>query len=737
MVPSSDSLPSFTHIRRAREVCALSRLLHISFLLIPCLRDPGRSAIVALSAGSSIQYHKMPPKHSLDAPTRPPSAAKRIRATSTPTVKRSHKANFNRLCTLHNWTPSEKVRDKLADLLSLSGPRLQSSELLPLAFVQFYPFIWVQDMLLLGYNEANDSVWYKAHPAEGGIARGRYYNSAQENFRGKQTVVRYWQSWVDVFDIDKQGLDRSHEFFTGVYLILKKFPNLRYKTLKGQSRDVQSAFRETGISEHPFNDDHKFMQDKSDNSNEIEHEEYETSLEGERNEISKEQRGNKYIKEERAGSYVNEDRSNSYSGIVSMQMDYRAKLRALETSSLQRDASTTQTTEERPGQHENHARSSILSRPLSMHLKSRAKSREHQTASSPKANRHSTNRRPGQDGNIIASNPPHGLRTSESHLRADSRESGTNITSQSYPQAGDTRAGTYSATDNLNVPSDLVLLEQKLGANPRRSSNHKAVDGLGSYDTDDDGLTSLPSKARKLAPQTASSRPNMARSRYFDRADDETGGQGEESRRETESLPTQPVKRYNTRARTAISRMSKPAQVAALRKPRPRPKPSIEDDMTPSTHGIEPSGQAVSHVDIQQASEDGDLAFDQGSQIHAVQDVELGDNLVPAPTAPKKSRVIHKDNQSFREFTFQIPIEEFFTWSTSEFDYVSGPSIETVPEQPIVVTEPAAPGFAFSNYETVESVPVAPSNHETVEFASVEDEEDQIKDEDMVKDEDF
>lgn len=159
--------------------------------------------------------------------------------------------------------------------------------------------------------------------------------------------------------------------------------------------------------------------------------------------------------------------------------------------------------------------------------------------------------------------------------------------------------------------------------------------------------------------------------------------------------------------------------------------------MTPSTHGTEPSGQAVSHVDIQQASEDRDLAFDQGSQIHSVQDVELGDNLVPAPTAPKKSRVIHKDNQSFREFIFQIPIEEFFTWSTSEFDYVSGPSIETVPEQAVILTEPAAPGFAFSNYETIESVPVAPSNHETVEFASVEDEDDQIKDEDMVKDEDF
>lgn len=249
------------------------------------------------------------------------------------------------------------------------------------------------------------------------------------------------------------------------------------------------------------------------------------------------------------------------------------------------------------------------------------------------------------------------------------------------------------------------------------------MDGLGSYDTDDDGLTSLPPKGRKLAPHAASSRPNMARSRYFDRADDETGGRGEERRRETEFLPAQPVKRYNTRA--AASRVSKPAQVAALKKQRGfRRKPSIEDDMEPSTHGTEPSGQAVSHVDIQQASDDGDLAFDQDSQIDPVQDVELGDNLVPAPIAPRKSRVIYRDNQNFRVFTFQIPIEEFPRWSTSEFDYVSGPSIKTVPEQPIVVTEPAAPGLAFSN-------------HKTVEFDSVEDEEDQIKDEDMVKDEGF
>lgn len=192
-------------------------------------------------------------------------AAKRARSSTT-IVKQSHRANFDRLCALHNWTPSEAIHEKLAALLQLSGKRLEASKLLPLAFVQHYPFIWVKDFLLLGYNHADESVWYKAYPTGRGLARGRYYNSAQVNILGKQTVTKYWQSWIDVFDIEQRGLDRSHEYFTGVYLILKKFPNLRYKSGKNKAdaRVPQNAIRATGLPEYPFNDDHPFMQETFD-----------------------------------------------------------------------------------------------------------------------------------------------------------------------------------------------------------------------------------------------------------------------------------------------------------------------------------------------------------------------------------------------------------------------------------------------------------------------------------------
>ncbi|KAH0024057.1 hypothetical protein KCU78_g5212, partial [Aureobasidium melanogenum] len=206
----------------------------------------------------------MAPKHSLDAAMGWLPAAKRARST-TSIVKEDYRANFDRLCALHNWTPSEAVREKLAAILQISGQRLKASELLPLAFVQHYPFIWVEDFLLLSYNDADESVWYKAFPTGRGMARGRYYNSAQVKILGKHTVTKFWQSWIDVFDIEQRGLDRCHDHFTGVYLILKKFPNLRYKSgkSKGYVRDPQNATRATGIAEYPFNDDHPFMQEPS------------------------------------------------------------------------------------------------------------------------------------------------------------------------------------------------------------------------------------------------------------------------------------------------------------------------------------------------------------------------------------------------------------------------------------------------------------------------------------------
>jgi hypothetical protein len=69
-------------------------------------------------------------------------------------------------------------------------------------------------------------------------------------------LQKFWQSWVDVFDIEQRGLDRSHEYLTGVFLILQKFPNLRYRCGQREEnpRDPKNAARVTGIAEYPFND---------------------------------------------------------------------------------------------------------------------------------------------------------------------------------------------------------------------------------------------------------------------------------------------------------------------------------------------------------------------------------------------------------------------------------------------------------------------------------------------------
>ncbi|KAG9664878.1 hypothetical protein KCU95_g3032, partial [Aureobasidium melanogenum] len=278
----------------------------------------------------------MAPKHSLDAAMGSSPTAKRARSTTTPTVKPTYRANFDRLCALHNWTPSEAVRDKLVTLLQLSGQRLKASELLPLAFVQHYPFIWVKDFLLLGYNDADESVWYKAFPTGRGMARGRYYNSAQVNILGKHTVTKFWQSWVDVFDIEQRGLDRCHEYFTGVYLILKKFPNLRYKAgkSKAEARDPQNAIRATGIAEYPFNDDHPFMQEANSTTNDSASDKIQQAFDVEKDIVDDEQNYASVIKQERTDLH-DEDHAFLARRLLT-QLTSRADLREFDSVSSPR-----------------------------------------------------------------------------------------------------------------------------------------------------------------------------------------------------------------------------------------------------------------------------------------------------------------------------------------------------------------------------------------------------------------
>jgi hypothetical protein len=249
----------------------------------------------------------MVPKHPLEIPPSVSPTLKRAHTMISPIVKPSYRAHFDKLCALHNWTPSAAVRDKLARLFQLSGNRLQASELLPLAFSQHYPFIWMKDFLLLGYNDANDSVWYKAFSSGRGMARGRYYNSSQVNILGKHTLAKFWQSWAGVFDIEQRGLNRSHEYFTGVYLVLQKFPNLRYCCSRrgGNPRDPRDATRVTGVVEFPFNDDHPFTQETSGGSNDI-------NLKPDENVVSdthEDQDDARIIKREQRSSHSNEDSS--------------------------------------------------------------------------------------------------------------------------------------------------------------------------------------------------------------------------------------------------------------------------------------------------------------------------------------------------------------------------------------------------------------------------------------------
>ncbi|KAI5203366.1 hypothetical protein E4T39_04175 [Aureobasidium subglaciale] len=271
----------------------------------------------------------MAPKCSLDTPPGLSRAAKRARKTTPSIVKSQYQANFNRLCVLHDWTPSAAARDKFARLLHLSGNRLQASELLPLAFVQHYPFLWVNDLLLLGYNESDVSVWFKAYPTGRGIARGHYFNSMKENIAGKNTVTKYWQSWIDVFDIEQRGQDRMHEFFTGVYLILKEFPNLRYKTAlkgKGLARDPQNIVRTTGIAEYPFNDDHPFMQEGSDETTDAKDYELEDVDGGDKKE------DNSFIIQERTASHAESDRSTPLNSSLSTPHESPTASREMDAS---------------------------------------------------------------------------------------------------------------------------------------------------------------------------------------------------------------------------------------------------------------------------------------------------------------------------------------------------------------------------------------------------------------------
>jgi hypothetical protein len=249
------------------------------------------------------------------------------------------------------------------------------------AFVQHYPFIWNQDFLLLGWNLYDESVWYKAFPTERGMARGRFYNSSQVSFRGKRSVRTFWQSWVDVFDIEKRGVDRVHEYFTGVYLILQQFPNLRYRCDPGNgwTRDPENAVRVTGVSEYPFNGEHPFMQENSAESNGVENDfEKERDVETD-TDTDHEDRGDaSFTKEEQTDPYDNEEDST----LMLRQPKQRAPpADSREPMSISSSRSSGHTANNKVEPYQ--TRDGLMSRPLHMSREPIFRAPSHKSASTP------------------------------------------------------------------------------------------------------------------------------------------------------------------------------------------------------------------------------------------------------------------------------------------------------------------------------------------------------------------
>ncbi|KAG9857878.1 hypothetical protein KCU98_g706, partial [Aureobasidium melanogenum] len=406
----------------------------------------------------------MAPKHSLDARLSS-SSAKRAHSirTTTPTVKPSYRANFDKLCALHNWVPLETVRDKLAALLQLSGNRLEASELLPLAFVQHSPFIWVKGFLLLGYNDTNNSVWYKAYPTGRGIARGRYYNSAQVGIQGKHAVTKFWQPWVDVFDIENRGAHRTQEYFTGVYLILKKFPNLRYKLerSKGDTRDPQNAIRTTGIVEYPFNDAHPFMKTSSE-SNEVENNEVQESFDADTDTVD----DISFIKQEQTGLH-DEDRSHLLPRQLLKQLASGASSRESDLVSL--SLSQRHIADDRQGLPLKPAKLAPSLRHSSMQLENRAQSRGLDSAYLSRSQEYIADDQPGPNEN------DNGLTSFPSSLakeiasRADLRDSMPIFVSDSPahateepPGVQDDTSETFPLSDSSTQPTFRAYLREQV-----------------------------------------------------------------------------------------------------------------------------------------------------------------------------------------------------------------------------------------------------------------------------------
>ncbi|KAG9522909.1 hypothetical protein KCU93_g6776, partial [Aureobasidium melanogenum] len=158
-------------------------------------------------------------------------------------VKDYKKTLFNRLCKDFGWSPTEAVRAKIGQLLSIDTLR---SDLEPalFAFVQHLSFVWHahEGALLIGSKKVNGRVrliWYKPytpgasvgsslwieHPdsvEDGGLLK---YTARLGDVIDQVLVSHFWPSFTTAFGLTSD--EGNYKYISGVHTILLTFPKLR------------------------------------------------------------------------------------------------------------------------------------------------------------------------------------------------------------------------------------------------------------------------------------------------------------------------------------------------------------------------------------------------------------------------------------------------------------------------------------------------------------------------------
>ncbi|KAH0352408.1 hypothetical protein KCU83_g3701, partial [Aureobasidium melanogenum] len=158
-------------------------------------------------------------------------------------VKDSAKTLFRRLCKDFGWSPTEPIRAKIGQLLSIDTSRSNLEPAL-FAFVQHLSFDWHvhENALFVGSRKVNGRVrliWYKPSTPgasvggslwidqtsqyhENGIAP---YTPPKTDVVGQVLVDRFWPSFTTAFGLTSD--EGNYKYISGVHTILLTFPRLR------------------------------------------------------------------------------------------------------------------------------------------------------------------------------------------------------------------------------------------------------------------------------------------------------------------------------------------------------------------------------------------------------------------------------------------------------------------------------------------------------------------------------